>query len=149
MDWPSRRRIASFLGGNLVDSLASSSSRCALALMPRWKSARRELLVGAVQVIVVLAPAQEQGVDPQVLLDQPHDGNRAPLADENRLGAEPGLDGPDRGPETGSFDIDQHGRRAVVGDHLVGHARRTDPRRRAPGTAVRPSWDPGREPAGN
>ena len=29
-----------------------------------------KLLVGAMQIVVVLAPAQEQGVDAQVLLDQ-------------------------------------------------------------------------------
>ena len=52
-----------------IDSFASSPAG-ALALMPRWKSAIAELLVGAVQVIVVLAPAQEQRVDAQLLLDQ-------------------------------------------------------------------------------
>ena len=59
----------------------------------------RELLVGPVEVVVVLAPAEEQGIDAQVLLDQADDRDRAPLADEDRLGAEPGLDGPDRGAD--------------------------------------------------
>ena len=73
-----------------------------------------ELLVGSVQVVVVLAPAQEQGVDAQVLLDQPDDRDRAPLADEDGLGAEAGLDGADRGPDAGRVDIDQDRRRPVM-----------------------------------
>ena len=85
-----------------------------------------ELLVGAVQVVVVLAPAQEQGVDAQVLLDEPDDRDRAPLANENGPGAEAGLDRADRGLDAGRFDIDQDGRRTVVADDLVGHARRAD-----------------------
>ncbi len=74
------------------------------------------------QVIVVLAPAQQQRVHFQVLLDQSHHRNRSPLADENRLAAEPCLDGPDRGPETGTIHADQHGRRTLMGDDLDGNS---------------------------
>ena len=62
-----------------------------------------ELLVGAVQVIVVLAPAQEQGVDAEVLLDEPHDRDRAALANEDGPVAEAGLDGAHRGLDTRAY----------------------------------------------
>ena len=57
----------------------------------------REFFVGPVQVIVVLAPAEQKRVDAQLLLDQADDRDRAALADEDRLLAEPDLDGPDGG----------------------------------------------------
>ena len=75
------------------------------------------------QVIVVLAPAQQQRVHFQVLLEQSHDRNRPPFADEDRLAAETCLDGPDRGPEAGAIDADQHRRRTVMGDDLDGNPR--------------------------
>ena len=63
----------------------------------------RELLVRPVEVIVVLAPAQKQRVDAQLLLDQADDRNRAPLADEDRLGSETGLDRPDGGLDARAY----------------------------------------------
>ena len=88
----------------------------------------RELLVGPVQVVVVLAPAQKQGVDAQLLLDQADDRNRAPFADEDGLRAETGLDRPDGGPHARGIGVDQNGRRTVVGDDLISHALGADPR---------------------
>src|SRR5437660_1700037 len=55
-----------------------------------------ELLVGAVQVVVVLAPAEQQGVDAELGLEQADDRDGAPLADEDRPRAETGLDRPGR-----------------------------------------------------
>src|SRR5215468_8659557 len=46
----------------------------------------REFLVGSVEIIVVLAPAQEQSVHAQVLLDEPDYRDRAPLAHEHGPG---------------------------------------------------------------
>src|SRR5271157_5277140 len=86
------------------------------------KIGQRELLIGAVQVVVVLAPAKQERVNFQVLLEQPHNRNGASLADEDRLGAEARLDGPDRGPEAGAVDADQHGRCTLMSDHLDGNS---------------------------
>ena len=106
-----------------LDFPASSASRWALALIPRWKSARENFSFGPVQVVVVLAPAEQEGIDAELVLEQADDGDRAPLADEDRRRAEPGLDGADGGADAGAVDADQHGRCAVVVDDLVGHAR--------------------------
>ena len=81
----------------------SSSSRVGAGLDAAVEVGEGELLVGAVQVVVVLAPAQEQRIDAQLLLDQPDDRDRAPLADEDRLGAEARLDGADRGPDARAY----------------------------------------------
>ena len=91
--------VLRFLNAAQDGSFASSSKRWALALMPAMEVGQRELLVGPVQVIVVLAPAQQEGIDAELLLEQPDDRDRAAFADEDRLGAEARLDGPHRGPD--------------------------------------------------
>src|SRR6516165_84586 len=56
------------------------------------KVGKRELLVGAMKVIVALAPTQEQRVNSQVLFDKAHHRDRTAFAHEDRLGAKPLLD---------------------------------------------------------
>ena len=85
-----------------------------------------ELLVGTMQIVVVLAPAQEQGIDAQMLLDEPDNRNRAPLANENRPRTKAGLDGADRSLDARRFRIDDDGRRTVMTDDLISHTRRTN-----------------------
>ena len=60
---------------------------------------QRELLVRAVEVVVVLAPAEQEGIDAELRLEQADDRDRASFADEDRRLAEPGLDRP--GPRRG------------------------------------------------
>ena len=107
-----------------------------------------EFLVGPVQVIVILAPAQKQRIDAQVLFDQPHDRDRASLANEDGLGAKASLDRTHGGLDARGIDIDQNGRRAMMADDLIGHTRRAD---RGDVFLELPStvWGPGREPGGN
>ena len=118
-------------------SSASSCEQVGARLDAAVEVGQRELLVGAVEVVVVLAPAQEQGIDARCCLSRPTTGIEPPSRMKTGLGAEARLDGPDRGAEAGGVDVDQHGRRPVVRDDLDGHARRADRPRRARGRARR------------
>ena len=93
---------------------ANSSHSRALALMARWKSARRELLVGTVRVVVVLPPAQQERVRPQRVMEGAHDGNRAALAGIDGRPAEGVLDRAGRRRHVGAVQRNQDARRAVV-----------------------------------
>ena len=57
----------------------------------------------------------------------PTTGIEPPSRMKTGLVAKAGLDRADRRLDAGGIDIDQNGRRTVMGDDLVGHARRADP----------------------
>src|SRR5579864_9019093 len=85
-----------------------------------------ELLVRPVQVIVGLAPAEQQRVDAKLCLDQSHHGYRPALADEDWLLPEPGLNGPNRCVDARAVDAHQYRGSAVMVNDFVRDPRRTN-----------------------
>ena len=107
------------LGCEGLTPWASSASRWALALMPRWKSARENFSLGPWRLSSFWPQPSRRVSTPSCVLEQADDGDRAPFADEDGGLAEARLDGADRGADAGALDVDQHGRGAVVVDDLV------------------------------
>ena len=128
---------------------ASSSSRWALALMPRWKSASENFSLGPWRLSSFWPQPRSRVSTPRCCLISPTTGIEPPSRMKTGLVPKPASTARTAARTPGRVDIDQDGRRPVVGDDLVGHAGRADPARRAPGTAARPSWGPGRGPGGS
>ena len=95
-----------------------------------------ELLVGTVRVVVVLPPAEQQGVGLQRLVEIQHDGDRSALAGIDRLAAEGVLDRPGGRRDVGAVQRDHDAGRAVMVDQFPGHARRTGLGQPRPSAAV-------------
>ena len=89
--------------------------------MPRWKSARENFSLGPCRLSSFWPQPRRSVSTFRCCLIRPDDRDRAPFADEDGLGAEADLDGPDGGPDAGGVDVDQHRRGPVVGHDLDGH----------------------------
>src|SRR5690606_18349323 len=83
-----------------------------------------EVFVGAVQVVGVLSPAEQQSVDPQDRFEGADDGDGAPFADQNGGLAEARFDRFLGGPHPGGMDVAEAGRGAVVRLELEPDSRR-------------------------
>ena len=114
-------------GGSVGLTWPAPSKQVGAGLDAAVEVGQGELLVRPVQVVVVLAPAEQERIDAELRLEQADDGDRAPFADEDRRACRsPPRSARDRRVDAGAVDGDQHGGRALVIDDLVGDARRAD-----------------------
>ena len=129
MDWTlGRLRLRTSLFSFIVHArklLLNSSHSLALASMPRWKSARANFSLGLWRIVVVLAPAHQQRIGAQPLVESCDDGNRAAFAGKYGPAAESVLDGPGRRLDVRAVQRHQHARRTVMLDQFDFHARRS------------------------
>ena len=85
-----------------------------------------EFFVGAVRVVVVQAPAQQQGIDSQQIVKGRHDRDRAPFAHEHRLRPKPCSIARCGGRHIRAVQRHHHARRAVHVDQFHLDARRAE-----------------------
>ncbi len=100
----------------IIYVFASSSQSLALALMPRWKSARENFSLGLWQLSSSWPQPIKQRVGLEPLVEGGDDRNRAALAGEDGAAAEGVLDGAGGGLDVGAVQRHQHAGGAVQAD---------------------------------
>ena len=117
--------------------------------MPRWKSAMENFSLGPCRLSSFWPQPKSSVSTPRCCLMSPTTGIEPPSRMKTGLVPKPVFDGADGGPDPGCIDVDEDGRRPVMGHDLIGHAGRAAPGRRVRGTAARPFWGPGWGRAGS